>query len=35
MPYRPEGAALLTRLGPELTQVAGDLGLLTGPNELG
>lgn len=35
IPYRPEGAALLTRLGPELTQVADELGLLTDPSELG
>ncbi|MBL0749275.1 hypothetical protein [Nocardioides baculatus] len=32
IPYPPEGAALLLRLGPELTQVAGELGLL--PTEL-
>lgn len=35
IPYRPEGTPLLTRLGPELTQVAADLGLLTHPSELG
>jgi hypothetical protein len=35
IPYRPVGAPLLTRLGPELTQVAGELGLLTDPDELG
>lgn len=29
LPYPPEGAALLLRLGPELTGVARDLGLLT------
>ena len=29
IPYRPDGAPLLVRLGPELTQVAADLGLLT------
>ncbi|NPD03761.1 hypothetical protein HN031_03565 [Nocardioides sp. zg-1308] len=34
IPYRPEGAPLLARLGPELTQVADDLGLLTHPGEL-
>ena len=28
IPHPPEGAALLLRLGPELTRVAGDLGLL-------
>ena len=31
IPYRPQGAALLARLGPELTRVAGDLGLLDKP----
>lgn len=35
IPYRPLGAPLLTRLGPELTRVAGELGLLTDPHELG
>ena len=35
IPYRPAGAPLLTRLGPELTQVAAELGLLTDPTELG
>lgn len=35
VPYRPDGAALLTRLGPELTHVADELGLLTDPTELG
>jgi hypothetical protein len=35
IPYRPDGAPLLVRLGPELTQVAADLGLLTHPTELG
>lgn len=29
LPYPPEGSALLMRLGPELTQVARDLGLVT------
>lgn len=29
IPYPPEGAALLLRLGPQLTQVARDLGLTT------
>jgi hypothetical protein len=29
LPYPPEGSALLLRLGPELTQVARDLGLLS------
>lgn len=29
IPYRPEGAPLLARLGPELTQVASELGLLS------
>lgn len=28
IPYPPEGAALLLRLGPELTQVARDLGFV-------
>src|SRR6478672_10837480 len=32
IPFPPEGAALLLRLGPELTQVARELGLL--PTEL-
>lgn len=31
IPYRPEGSPLLARLGPELTQVAADLGLLEAP----
>jgi hypothetical protein len=35
IPYRPAGAPLLTRLGPELTKVAAELGLLTDPTELG
>ena len=35
IPYRPAGAPLLARLGPELTQVADELGLLTDPTELG
>jgi hypothetical protein len=35
IPYNPVGAPLLARLGPELTQVATELGLLTNPNELG
>ena len=29
IPYRPEGAPLLARLGPELTRVAIDLGMMT------
>lgn len=29
IPYPPEGNALLLRLGPKLTQVARDLGLVT------
>jgi hypothetical protein len=33
IPYRPAGAPLLARLGPELTQVASELGLLTDPSE--
>jgi hypothetical protein len=35
IPYRPAGAPLLARLGPELTQVATELGLLTDPSERG
>ena len=35
IPYRPDGAPLLMRLGPELTQVAAELGLMTHPTELG
>ena len=35
IPYRPAGTPLLTRLGPELTKVAAELGLLTDPTELG
>ena len=35
IPYRPDGARLLVRLGPELTQVADELGLLTHPTEPG
>jgi hypothetical protein len=33
IPYRPAGAPLLARLGPELTQVASELGLLTSPTD--
>ena len=31
IPFPPEGAPLLLRLGPELTQVAEEIGILTGP----
>lgn len=29
VPYRPKGAPLMARLGPELTRVATDLGMMT------
>jgi hypothetical protein len=35
IPARPDGAALLMRLGPGLTEVAGDLGLLPTPLDHG
>jgi hypothetical protein len=35
IPFRPAGAPLLARLGPELTQVASELGLLSAPTEHG
>ena len=35
IPARPEGAALLMHLGPRLTEVAGDLGLLPTPLDQG
>jgi hypothetical protein len=35
IPYPPEGGPLLARLGPNLTQVANDLGLLAPHDDLG